>query len=296
MKYFIPALLLLTAACAFRTSSSQNDDWKQRLRAGEGIFIENQVFAEDLDFTEILSANPIAYRANQVKTSASITFKNCIFRGKVMAFQQQSEEQITLMTFLSNVSFIDCEFREEVSFRASTIFGRADFTDSRFFAKASFEECSFYQNAFFNSCAFYNEVRFQNTFFGQKANFMQTQFDKTAFFQSATFQGELQFSVAEFHQYADFSLLHCEQNCFFNYTQFNDQATFNDAHFAKGADFNNTIFDKGIFRNCAFMGQTRFLKSSVNDTVDFENSFFLFGRPDFESFEAEKINLTNIRD
>lgn len=276
MRYLILLSLIFATACTAQTvRQPENTGPLQLLRNGNDLFIEGQTFEEDFDFTEILDANPVGDGVGQVKTGASITFKNCRFLGRVSAFAENKGGQLVKATFLSNVSFVDCEFREAVSFRGSTILGSANFSKSRFFASANFEEAAFQGHANFIDCLFYGEARFQNAFFHQKANFMNAQFDQTAHFQNAVFQGEAQFSVTQFQGYADFSLIHCGHNCHFNYSQFNDQCTFGDAYFARRADFLDASFHSASFSNAVFLGKTRMHPSGTSPEIDFENCYFL---------------------
>lgn len=279
MRYLIFLMLATLTGCAAQPlQPSQKEELEQLLRSGQDVFIEGRTFTEDLDFTRMLSANPIGLATAQVKTGSSITFKNCRFIGQVTAYAAEEEGACVQASFLSNLSFLECEFREAVSFRGSSVLGAVDFSKSRFFGEANFEETAFHGNARFNECLFYGELRFQNAFFHQRVNFMKAEFDQTAFFQNAVFQGEAQFSVTRFRGYADFSLIHCRHNSYFNYSEFSDRCTFADAHFASGADFLHVRFAEATFKNGLFLGQTRFHKSGAEQMMDFENSFFLRGR------------------
>jgi len=288
MKYLISLMLFALVACATQPpQQSPAQNLGQALRNGQDIFIEGQVFIDDLDFTELLVQNPLHEGIRQGKTTASVTFKNCQFRGRVGAFAKtEADGQQVVSRFLSNVSFINCEFREAVTFRAAAVLGSVDFSRSRFFASANFEEVAFHQNAYFNDCAFYGELRFQNAFFHQRANFMNTQYDSTALFQNVTAQGELQFGVAKFNGYTDFSMLHSQQAVYFNYAEFADRSLFDHAHFAGNADFMNVRFAKASFKQSRFLGQTRFHESTADSSVDFTDCFFLLEKTMIDFSEA----------
>src|SRR5690349_24865168 len=174
MRYYLLALcILLITFCASKNSEQQQNggEMKELIKSGKDLFIENQVFKEDIDITAFLDANLISEGIYQVKTSSSITFKNCRFEGKIIAFNNKNDVRLTSASFLSNVSFLQCIFNNDVNFRSSSILGMADFTKSSFNKKANFEECTFSQNSYFNGCTFNDEVRFQNSFFVKKANF-----------------------------------------------------------------------------------------------------------------------------
>ncbi|TDH27787.1 hypothetical protein EXU57_04760 [Segetibacter sp. 3557_3] len=295
--YFLGFLILLVTFCASKkdTQTQNKGDMKESLRTGKDIFIENRVFTEELDITKLLDPNLVSDGIYQVKTSSSVTFKNCRFEGKVKAFSNQQDSRVTSTAFLSNVSFIQCIFNNEVNFRSSSIMGTADFTKSTFNKVANFEECTFLQNAYFNGCTFNDDVRFQNAFFTKRANLMNTQFNKASSFQNTTFNSEVQFSVGKFRDYADFSLSKFNDNAFFNYCDFSKNASFNSSHFSRGVDFLNVNFNNTEFKGCSFYGDTRFFQSAVQSKMDFENTFFLFGTPDLSFIAAQKVNLANLK-
>ena len=265
------------------------------IRSGQDVYIEKYVFKSDVDLIGMLEKNLISEGVFQVKTTSSITFKDCTFEGKLTAFKKTEGGESTLATFLSNVSFINCRFDQEVTFRGSSIMGRADFTKSAFFGEVNFEECSFYQNAYFTGCVFREELRFHNAFFMQKANFMNAEFRKVSSFQNASFQSELQFSVAKFQGYADFSLARFGGNTFFNYAEFSDQSIFSNALFNRNLDFISVQFKNGDFKKCVFQGETRFTQSKVAERLNFENSFFFFGQPEFKEIPSDKLDLRNVK-
>ncbi len=295
--YFVGFLILLVTFCASKddTQKQKKGDMKELLRSGKDIFIENRVFTEEIDVTRLLDSNMVSEGIYQVKTSSSLAFKNCRFEGKLRAFSNKKETRLISTAFLSNVSFIQCIFNDEVNFRSSSILGIVDFTKSVFNKKAIFEECTFSQNAYFNGCSFNDEVRFQNAFFMRRANFMNTQFNKNTSFQNASFNSEVQFSVGKFNDYADFSLSKFNDNAFFNYCEFGKSSTFNSSHFSRGVDFLNVKFNASEFKGCAFYGDTRFFQSGVQTLIDFDNAFFLFGEPDLSFVVKQKVKLDKLR-
>jgi len=285
MHHYLILLIALAAACTAPTRQpTPVDDWTERLRNGEDVFVEGQSITREIDLTRLLALHPTGPGSAGVKTGASLTFQNCRFLGRVSAFAEDPDGKRILATFLGNVSFIDCEFREEVSFRGSTILGLADFSRSRFFGDVNFEEASFRGHASFKDCRFYGKLRFQNAFFHQRISFMNAEFSRAVSFQQATFYGEAQFSVTRFQDYADFSLIHCQNDCFFNYSRFDDRCTFLSSYFAKRADFQAVSFAEATFKDSAFLGVTRFHESTVSRQLDFTRCFFLRGRPALSSF------------
>jgi uncharacterized protein YjbI with pentapeptide repeats len=268
------------------------DTLKELIKSGKDVYIENADFTGDLDLTTFLEKNLISEGVYQAKTSSSITFNNCRFNGKVIAFKTMNNAS-TVMTFLSNVSFINCHFSNEVNFRGSSILGRTDFTKSVFDKKVSFEECTFYQNAYFNGCTFNDELRFQNASFIKNANFSNTKYQKVASFQSATFNSGLQFLVATFYQFADFSLIKCKDDVFFNYSEFNDKSNFSNSSFAGSTNFMNVRFTNAEFKDCLFIGELNLLKATLTQFLDFEHCHFITKKPDLSFLPKEKIKIDN---
>jgi uncharacterized protein YjbI with pentapeptide repeats len=292
MKYLFALLILLSLACS--PKSDPMDKLRELIKSGKDVYIENVDFSGDLDLTTFLEKNLISEGVYQAKTSSSITFNNCRFDGKVIAFHTENNTS-TVVSFLSNVSFINCRFGDEVNFRGSSILGRTDFTKSVFAKKVSFEECTFYQNAYFNGCTFNDESRFQNAFFIKNGNFSNAKFQKIASFQSATFNSGLQFLVASFYQFADFSLIKCKDDIFFNYAEFNDKCNFSNSSFAGSSNFLNARFTNADFKNCLFIGELNLSKVTLSEFLDFDHSHFITKKPDLSFLPKEKININRIQ-
>lgn len=291
---YIFILLLLMTSCASSNVPQQKTGFDDLILAGQDVYFEDVTFDKDIDFTRF-ERNLISEGVYQVRIVSSITFRNCIFKGKVITYKSDENQNITLTSFQSNVTFIGCNFHEETSFRASAILGRCDFTNSLFLKGASFEECTFFQNAYFRGTAYHEEARFQNAVFMQKANFLNAEFDVTASFQSASFNSEVQFSSTKFHGYADFGLTRFNGNFFTNYAVFGKQVIFNYATFYGQADMTSMTIKRGEMKNCRFFNEARFAKSSVEESLTLANTYFLFGKPDLSSFDQQKLIQDGLR-
>lgn len=285
MKLIYLIFILLATTCS-STSGSQNDI-DELLKSAKDIYFENQTFDAIFDLTEIMQANKISNVTSQITINSSITFINCTFKGDLLAYSAKEDGTVVLSIFTNNVSFIGCTFEKTVSFRASSIMGRANFSNSFFNEKVSFEECTFFQKANFSDCVFHNDARFQNSFFMQNVNFSRAEFEHTAYFQSATFNSEAQFSVSKFIGYADFSLISCRQNFFANYAEFADRAIFNNSYFYGRIDFLQVSFKICEFKKCYFNGEFRFNESTVSKSINFDGSVFWPEKPDLSIFEKD---------
>jgi uncharacterized protein YjbI with pentapeptide repeats len=291
--YLFIITVLIVSTCASSNLSPKRETFENLISEGKDVYFKDVTFENDIDFTQF-EKNLISEGVYQVRIVSSVTFQNCIFKGKVITYSKDIDNTITLTSFQSNLSFIGCIFHNDVSFRASSILGRTDFTNALFLNTVSFEECTFFQNAYFRASSYHGELRFQNAVFMQKANFLNAQFDVTTSFQQATFNGEAQFSSTKFMGYADFGLISCHGNFFANYAEFADRAIFNNGFYNCQADFMSISFKKCEMMNCRFFGETRFLNSTVSQHLSFDDSFFLSGIPDISSFDKEKISLKGV--
>lgn len=295
MKIYLIILAgLLLTTCASSNVSKENASYKELIAAGQDVLIKDQTFTEDIDFTQF-AKNLISEGVYQVRIVSSITFQNCTFNGKVMAYKKNDDNTTTLTSFQSNLSFIGCVFKDVVNFRAASVMGRADFTNSAFFETVSFEECSFLQHAFFRGSTYHKEHRFQNAVFMQKANFLDAEFDATASFQHATFHAEAQFSSTRFMGYADFGSITCTGDFLANYAEFADRAIFNNSYFGQQTALNNIKFNRCEIKNCRFFGTTRFVKITVQEQLSLDKSFFLFGIPDMGTVDKDKLSLEGVQ-
>jgi hypothetical protein len=289
---FLAGMVILTCTCS--SVSPQKDNLESLIESGKDVYFKDVTFNQDIDFTKF-SKNLISEGVYQVRVVSSVTFENCIFKGKVTTYSRDKENTVTLTSFQSNLSFIGCAFHDTTSFRASSVMGRADFTNTLFLKTVSFEECTFFQNAYFRASAFHEELRFQNAVFMQKANFLNAEFDVTASFQQAYFHSEAQFSSTKFRGYADFGLITCQGNFFANYGAFSNRAIFNNGFYYRQADITGATFKSCEMNNCRFFGEVRFLKSTVEERISLDNSYFLFGIPDISSFGQEKVSLEGVK-
>jgi hypothetical protein len=284
---------IIMATCASSNGSQNKGSFEDLITDGKDVFFKDMTFDHDIDFTQF-NKNLISEGVYQVRIVSSVTFENCTFKGKVTAYKKDNDNNIILTSFQSNLSFIGCVFQNDVSFRAASVLGRTDFTSASFLKSVSFEECTFFQNAYFRASTYHEESRFQNAVFIQKANFLNAEFDVTASFQQATFHSEAQFSSTKFMGYADFGLISCHGNFFANYAVFANRSIFNSGSYNGQVDLINITFKQCEIKNCHFFGETRFLKSTVEEHLSFDNSFFLLGMPDISSFDKEKLSLEGV--
>lgn len=292
MKYIVILIIAISAACVSHIKQSSTQSFEDLIRQEKDVLIEGQTFQQDIDFTQLFTPHLVSEGVYQVTTNAGITFKNCVFKGKVIGYTRESDEKVIVTSFLKNLSFINCVFENEVNFRANTIRGKADFSKSAFSQKSNFEESTFFDDAIFTKSIFFDEARFQNAFFNKKLFFINAEFQKVTSFQNASFMADVHFSVAKFYGYTALSLATFHQHAFFNYAEFHDKATFNKSSFRGRCEFLNAQIQEGTLKDCTFWGDSKFDKLKVNESLSLENAFFITSTPDFDTTDV-KIHFRN---
>lgn len=254
------------------------------LKAGKNIYLENKTVNGDLDFTDTGVRVKEGAGLWRSYITSGLTFSNCVFTGKVIAYKSEKEELI-LCDFGRNVSFSECQFKEVVSFRESTVRGNCAFSKCFFIQKTSFEGMRFFGEVSFNGANFAEELRFQNSIFYNRSNFMDAVFGKITYFQGSMFINDVQMSTTRWYKYADFSICTFQNGCFFNYAQFDERSVFNNCNFRGRAEFLKAKFTgNSEFKNCLFYGQVKMFEAEVATSINFTGSTFLLSRPEEKSF------------
>ncbi|MFN8278364.1 MAG: pentapeptide repeat-containing protein [Chitinophagales bacterium] len=292
LLFFACLMLMQVTACSsnktiYRMSET---DILQQLAAGKDVVVENKTI-ERLDFTQMENATLESPVIQRHYVNGSLTFINCDFKGALTTYSAD-KEKTHLVTFMKSVTFLSCHFKDMVSFREVTAYGKVNFSGSDFQKTASFEGSHFLSDAAFGKANFADEARFQFAAF-DKLNFMDAGFDKTVSFQGAVFGRESQFSNVHFRGYADFSLVQFNGHGFFNYCIFDQQAVFSNAYFRGRFDLmQSKLNGNAEFRNSYFLGQTRFNSTTASGVFNLEGAVFPSRRPEWTSFaKGEKFTL-----
>jgi uncharacterized protein YjbI with pentapeptide repeats len=231
MKHFVSLLVMfLVWGCSAQSPSKPGglremkaSEIVRQLNAGKNIHIDSCLIWDDLNFTQLADRNTIAPAIGQVYVGQSVTFTNCVFVGKVSAFDAASS---TGVMFARNLSFVRCDFRGEVDFTETIVEGNVFLTGSSFCKKANWQGAYFkHKKTYFNETKFEDEALFQNTVFAGDVSFMDAVFDSTATFQKAKVAGLMMFGNVKFNGYADFSYVKATESIF-NYTVFKGRYDF----------------------------------------------------------------------
>jgi uncharacterized protein YjbI with pentapeptide repeats len=282
-------LLVMTQCQTTGGSGAAPPDFRSQLAKGEDVFVENQEIAGDVDFTAVAPGQLVAPGNRRVNVRSAVTFRKCRFKGKVTGFRMDSDGTATACAFGRNLSFIECTFEGEVNFRANAVADLACFSGCVFMQKASFEDADFQNHAWFGQSRFEDEGRFQNANFRRKADFFKAEFSKACSFQGGFFASDAQFGGLKSYKYADFSLAQFSGHVFFNYAELHGQALFDNAWFKGRSEFISTKFVTASFKEAWFLGQTRFNKSLIDQSLDLAGLHVTGEQPDWTGVDQARV-------
>ncbi len=267
-----------------------------RIAKNENIFLDNYIIHGDLDFTEVKNNNFEAVGIIRHFISPSVTFKECIFMGKINSFRQ-GKDTTHCSFFEKNLSFIRCDFREEVNFKESYVAGAANFSASTFNKNSNFEGIQFaWKDIYFTESKFLGNARFQRAIFNGNANFLHVSFKETSSFQSAVFRADMQFGNTQFQGNSSFDNMKIAGICLFNYARFEKSTNFSNSHLQSRSEFMSCQFSAAAeFKETLFSLQSKFSESTFKEKVSFEKAIFSYGKPETRNVVLEKnasLNLT----
>jgi hypothetical protein len=298
LLFFTVAMASLQLMCSSNASQPTEENMTvdallKKIAKGEDLHLKNEVFEEDIDLTKLTGVLTNTNYYN-ITIAPQLTFENCTFKGKLLAYSYDGSNQ-RACNFQKGLTFIDCIFREEASFKGSTIQGLANFHKSYFEQEAHFEGCRFQSDANFSNTVYMKDIFFQQAYFSKPATFMNANIGGIAGFQGCQFDAPVQLGVIEFHEYADFSTVIFNQGAFADYAQFHRKAVFSNAVFRGRAEFKGCKFEQlANFKGSTFYGITRFNESTLQDGFDLSGCRFLHSPPNVEALQVKDPALLKL--
>ncbi len=313
LTFYVITLSLVMSSCSAQNNNGTEvqtaDDLIKRLKSGEHVLVRNQTFDADINLTKAGEVLVTAPKKGVVRIPGQLTFVNCVFRGKLIGYAQdlrdKSTEQdaITTLDFLSGLSFIDCEFDDDVTLREATIRGGLICSRSEFAGEADFQgvrvlgpQCAF------DGAVFYKNAKFQRLVVLPNANFVKATFKKQVDFQQSMLRSYLLMGALQADDYLGMNSITVFGGLFLNEATIKGRALMNNAHLHGRAEFMKAQFDEYLrFENTVFAGPTRFVETAVVKPVSFKGTQFVVSPKDFDfkttpeirrTFDFEGSNLT----
>lgn len=217
-----------------------------KINRKEAVTYQNVTVTGDLDLTSLANRKEIrdgnwGEQEHYLSTvDVPLSFKNCTFRGKFLAYRTEDRDRKLLSTnnivyntdFTEAVTVEGCQFDDDVAFKYSHFNQRAIFTNN-----------TFRKEALFKYTKFHDAADFSNSTFQGYADFKYTQFDESSAFQSARFERHADFKYTKFDEGVNFQKANFSGNADFKYTNFPRGTKFDDARFSGITDFKYTKLD-----------------------------------------------------
>lgn len=266
-KMFFTCIIAFFISCTHASEKSETVPVSKiikQIKKGENVFYEHSRIVGDLNFLNIMNGNDESIGEIRNYIASSITFRDCIFEGKVIAYEDK-DNIYYFSQFEKNISFINCKFIQEVNFRDVQVDGSINFTDSEFNEPATFEGiCGKGKTISFNNCVFNETSRFQRAVFLSSAGFFKTKFLKDVNFQASYFYNDAIFRACTFGGKINFSSMNVLGNFSMNYTECMGEFTFQ----------NNKVFDRAEFIHCSFKDDVHIKGNIFFSLVRFQKSVF----------------------
>ncbi|MCK8491472.1 pentapeptide repeat-containing protein [Spirosoma sp. RP8] len=250
MKKLVTSTFLFLIALAPTLAQTTVDarDIIAKINRKEAVSYQNATITGDLDLTNL--ANRKEVREGSWKgesreylsvVEAPISFKNCVFKGKFLAYRTDASEErrvISISNTVYNADFTEavtvqnCTFEDDATFKYSNFGQRALFTDNTFREIALFKYAKFHNDADFSGSSFRGYADFKYANFNESSAFQKVAFDNYADFKYTKFDERVNFQQARFSRMADFKYTHLPRG-----------TNFDDARFEGGTDFKYTTLD-----------------------------------------------------
>lgn len=277
MRYFLMILIFIGLCCAAQQKSipTSSDDLSELIMAGKPVYITNQVFSDQVDFTKFGKVFHIKNGVSQIIISSPVTFVNCTFKADVAGYTAGKDGDFTSCKFLNNLVFIGCNFEGTVNFNNCEFQGLLDFTGASISKKATFDNTFMRNEVYLRQSIFQDDAQFANAYFSRKITMAEATFYKNVTFQGSTFIGEIQAFSTKFIGYTDFSQTDLRGRSFFTYADFRTRAAFSNSVFHGSMDFVDASLGEVRFDNSRFLDIYNFDGAKKNGNVTFDNTIFL---------------------
>jgi uncharacterized protein YjbI with pentapeptide repeats len=248
MKLVTTSLLLAFVAVipSMAQTTVSAKEIMDKINRKEAVSYQNTTITGDLDLTSLTNRKEIrdgnwgegAHYLSVVE--APLTFRNCTFQGKFLAYRTEDQDRKILRT--SNIVY-NADFPEAVTIENCKFEDDATFKYSVFSQRAIFIGNTFRQEALFKYTKFKNAADFSNSTFRGYADFKYTKFNEESAFQKASFERSADFKYTDFDEGVNFKQASFSGNTDFKYTKFPRGTNFDDARFTGITDFKYTTLD-----------------------------------------------------
>ncbi len=248
MKKLLTSILFLLFAVAmsFAQRVVNAKEIFDKIDHKQAVSYENVTIEGDLDLTSLANRERVqngnwgSTETYLATVEVPLTFRNCTFRGKLLAYRTTQGIGGTLR--LNGVLY-NADFNEALTFDHCTFEDDAAFKYAHLRQRATFAGCRFREGANFKYTRFDGTSDFGNCTFRVVADFKYTNFDEATGFQNARFDGAADFKYTQFGERVSFEGAHFDHVADFKYTHLPNGSTFDNAVFNGPSDFKYATID-----------------------------------------------------
>lgn len=299
---YIPlrSLILFIFCLTFYSCSSSSK------HAGSAGNIESAIKkGEDIDYDDVTITEPVLLIDTEaaVKTSpvlstsyirSGLVFRNCTFKGSIIASLKGSGQIGYYTTFLKSIFFDNCTFDEDVNLEGSYINGSCNFYNCTFKKSCLLSRTTFVGTVSFSKTTIMETAGFQQCTFMNSTLFNEAHFYQASFFQNSYFYRDFTFSLATCDGYADFSQDNFYSNMFCNYAHFKKGISLDDASFRGRTEFVGAEFAKAEFDGSTFYVMSFFDKSTFIGSLSLKDCKFLSRKPETTNYKAGTLDISGV--
>ncbi len=243
---FLSIAFILAFAFSVRAQKSIDaNDILRKIDDKRQIDVRDAVIRGTLDFTELanqqrVKSSRMANDEYKSRVEVPLTFRNCTFKGDVIAYKTVDKEGKQRWNWGSDQTLYTADFKEKVIFENCTFEGKTEFKYSDFDEIAVFNDNKFRYEANFKYANFREDARFEGTDFNDNANFKYADFRSVAYFTDARISDNADFKYAEFGNGVKFTKTRFDGSADFKYADFKRLGDFSNADFRSRPDFKYT--------------------------------------------------------
>lgn len=285
------ALVFNINSCMFAQESDpivKASSIEKDISKGKDIYLSGAIIEGDLDFTKLTNYSIEGINTKRGSITSSITFVNCSFSGKVVAYSRGGKID-SKISFLKNLTFVKCDFSSDVIMKEIVVHGIVNFVQNSFEGIVDIEGADFRsKDNYFTECVFNGKFKAQRTRFNGNINFLKSEFYSMADFQNAVFNGDAQFGACVFYDHADLSLVKATDNFIMNYVVFHKKAIMNNGNYMGRVEFQQASFHAPIeMKGNIYTFPVKFNNAIIEAEFSVENSCFLAGMPEIDNINSE---------
>lgn len=256
-------------------------DILKSIQTGKNINAVKATFADDIDLTLVTPSYTTGIKILKHETAVSLSFKDCTFKGKFIAYRSDKANFHHQMAFLRNVTFINCVFEDTVVFRDADVYQVFNLTGCTFQKAALFQGMQLRSRSnLLAECTFNEACLMQALFCDGNLNMLHSEFWGPLQLDFAVINGDLLAGAAGFHQKLYIPSMRVGGYTSLAGARFSNDCTLAGCIFSGDLDLKSALVQKGLYlAGCRFNAQVKFQQADIKNMLAIEKCTFALEAP-----------------